>query len=240
MRKYRNWILGLGIIAAPGLAVAEASPFGREPQSVPRPAEGQANNQELADHVARTLRSAGLQGSSIDIAVDGGVVRLMGQTPDDRSKAMVSQLVGSLPGVRGVDNQLQVTRTEAPAPSPVRRAAFISPYGEPVSAIQQVEHSQPEFAPPPAPATEFIPPSAPPAESNQVMAERIGAALSSANLNGYQIQIRCLQGKVTLLGRVASPQIKMLADQTVRGVPGVTDLKNLLQVPFAGGRIPQC
>jgi osmotically-inducible protein OsmY len=220
MRKYRNWILGLGILAAPGLAVAEPSPFGNEPSSAHRPAAGQANNQEVAENIARALRSAKLPGSNIDITVSGGVATLSGQIADGHSKAMATQLVSSVPGVMRVDNQLQVPSAAAqPQQGGVKQAGFTAPFGQTGSNIEQVQHSQPAF---PAPA-------APAAPGNQVMAERIGAALSSANLSGYQIKIRYAQGTATLLGSVATPQQRAMAEEVVRNVPGVSSVDNQLQ-----------
>ena len=223
MRKYRNWILGLGIMAAPGLAVAE-HPFGKEPQPAQRPAAGQGSNQEVAENIARALRSAKLPGSNIDITVSAGVATLSGQIADNRSKGMATQLVSSVPGVLRVDNQLQVPQAAEPQQGGVKQAAFSAPFGQTDSQIEQVAHTQPAF-PTPAPA--------PPAASNQEMAEQIGAALSSAHLNGYQIKIRYTQGKATLLGSVSTPQQKALADQVVRNVPGVNSVENNLQVSAA-------
>ncbi len=215
MRKYRNWILSLGIVAAPGLAVAGPFPFGHQPQAAPESAE-QARNQELAENVARALRSSRLPGSNIDIAVLGGVVRLSGQIADEGSKAMATQLVGSIPGVMRVDNQLQVVAQPRPA-SDVKQAAFSQPAGRQDSEIQQVGLSQP-VAPVPVPM------------SNQEIAEQIGAALSAANLNGYKIKIRYAQGYATLMGSVATLQQKMVADEVVRNVAGVNAVDNQLEV----------
>ena len=126
MRKYRNWILSLGIVAAPGLAVAGPFPFGNKSKPAPESAAGQTNNQEVAENIARALRLARLPGSDIDITVSGGVATLSGQVADERSKAMATQFVGSVPGVVRVDNQLQVPGRPQPG-SEVRQAEFSTP-----------------------------------------------------------------------------------------------------------------
>lgn len=218
MRKYRNWILSLGIVAAPGLAVAEPSPFGNEPQTASRPAEGQTN-QQVAEGIAQALRTAKLPGSNIDITVTGGVAKLTGQIANDRFRAKATQIVAGVPGVKRVDNQLQVPAVNRPE-SGVQQAAFNNPFGE-EAPIQQVAHNQPAM---------MVPAPTPAAVDNQVMAERIGSALSSANLNGYQIKIRYVQGTATLAGTVATPEQKMKADQVVRSVAGVNAVDNQLQV----------
>ena len=212
MRKYRNWILSMGIVAAPGLAVAE-SPFGNEPtSSAPRPAAGQQNNQDVAENIARALRAAKLPGSNIDISVSGGVATLSGQIADARSKESATHLVSSVPGVVQVDNQLQVATAKRPANGPVQQAAFSSPFGETDSHIQQVSNNHP----------------APPASvDNQVMAERIGAALTNARLSGYDIKIRFIQGTATLAGSVGTPQQRILADQVCRTVPSMISLTGI-------------
>lgn len=221
MRKYRNWILSMGIIAAPGLAVAEQSPFGNEPtssSSAPRTGAGQQNNQEVAENIARALRSAKLPGSNIDISVAGGVATLSGQIADARSKEMATHLVSSIPGVTQVDNQLQMGSAARPARGSVQQAAFTSPSGQTESHIQQVSNAQA------APVS---------AADNQAMAERIGAALTNAHLSGYQIKIRYIQGTATLAGSVGTPQQRILADQVARSVPGVKAVDNQLQVHAA-------
>ena len=216
MRKYRNWILSLGIVAAPGLAVAGPFPFGHQRQSASESAAGQPSNQEMAENIARALRSSRLPGSNIDITVAGGVASLSGQIADEQSKAMATQLVGSVPGVVRVDNQLQVGAQSRPA-SGVHQAAFSRPSGQQDSEIQQVGLSLPP-APAPAPM------------SNKAVAQQIGAALAGANLTGYKIKIRFLQGYATLMGSVATLEEKMIADQVARHVPGVNAVDNQLEV----------
>lgn len=218
MRKYRNWILSMGIIAAPGLAVAEPSPFGNEPTSANRPAAGQHSNQETAENIARALRAAKLPGSNIDITVANGLATLTGQIADSRSKDTATHLVSSIPGVMKVDNQLQLPSATHPAQGPVTQAAFSSPFDQTESHIQQVSHPQPA---PPA------------AVDNQAIAERIGAALTNARLSGYQIKIRFIQGTATLAGSVGTPQQRIMAEQVVRTVPGVRAVDNQLQVQQA-------
>ena len=217
MRKYRNWILSLGIAAAPTLAVAEPSPFETQP-TAQAPAAGQFSNQEVAENIARALRSAKLPGSNIDITVSGGVAKLTGQIADGRSKAMATQLVSSVPGVNRVDNQLEVPG------GGVQQAAFNSPFGQERNQVQHVNHTLP-----PAP----VPVDGPAPENNQVMAERIGAALSKAQLSGYQIKIHFAQGTATLAGSVLSPAQKATADEVVRNIPGVNSVNNQLQVKSA-------
>ncbi len=105
-----------------------------------------------------------------------------------------------------------------PAKSPVQQAAFENPFDQTDSHIQQVSQTQP------APVSPV---------NNQAMAERIGSALKSANLAGYQIKIRYIQGTATLAGSVATPQQRIMADQVVRSVPGVKAVDNQLQVHAA-------
>ena len=224
MRKYRNWILSLGIVAAPSLAVAaEPSPFETQPaQKASAPASGQFSNQEVAENIARSLRSAKLPGSNIDISVSSGVAKLTGQIADDRAKAVATQLVSSVPGVKRVDNQLEV-------PSGIQQAAFESPFGQESNQIQQVANTIP-----PAP----VPVPSPAPENNQVMAERIGAALSKAKLTGYQIKIHYAGGAATLAGSVMSPDQKAKAEEVVKNVHGVSQVNNHLQVRSAAGPNP--
>jgi len=221
MRKYRHWILSLGIVAAPSLAVAESSPFGNEPQTASRPADGEMSNQSVAESIAAALGSAKLPGSNIDITVSGGVAKLSGQIADDRAKAMATQLVSNVPGVKRVDNLLETPTTGNPFGG-VQQAAFDAPFGQPKSKIQQVSNTIPAPAPVPLPA------SAP--EDNQQVAERVGAALSNANLSGYRIKIHVNGGVATLAGTVSNPQQHAMAGQLAQSVAGVNRVNNQLRV----------
>ena len=83
-------------MAAPGLAVAEPSPFGNEPQTAPRPATGQASNQEDAEDIARVLQLgeiAGFQHRHTGVRRRGHIDR-----PNCRhqSKALATQLVSGV------------------------------------------------------------------------------------------------------------------------------------------------
>jgi hypothetical protein len=133
--------------------------------------------------------------------------------------------VGGVQGVTKVDNQLQVPLAP-PVQGGVKQAGFDSPFGNTASNIQQVAHSQPA-------------PLAPAAPSNQVMAERIGAALSNAQLSGYQIKIGFAQGNATLLGSVGTPQQRVVAEQVARSVSGVRGVDNRLQVQAANPQMLQ-
>ena len=65
-------------------------------------------------------------------------------------------------------------------------------------------------------------------QGNQQMAEQIAGALRAAQFRGKGVQIRFQGGVVTLIGEVADPQTKALADQTVMQIPGVQGFDNQL------------
>ncbi|QDT38757.1 BON domain-containing protein [Stratiformator vulcanicus] len=155
MRKMTSWVLTLGLVASPTLALA--GPFGlsnplnmfrRGEQASAAPA---VNNQEMAEAIADALRSARLKGRGIEIEFQDGVVTLVGEVSDAGQKALASSVCSRVPGVQGVTNQMTVASpirqvsaetTAAPTKS-VQNAAFQSPFGE-KSAIETVAAHKPK------------------------------------------------------------------------------------------------
>lgn len=244
MLRYRNWILGLGIMAAPGVVWGGPNDFPTAPAKTTQAAK---SNQELANDVASVLRSARLAGSNIDIVCGNGTCKLTGQIANAQQKAMATKLVGKVPGVTRVDNQLSLIS----APSTVQQAGYDQ--RENSNFVQQVGFTKSSCgttgcADPScsscgtAPSMSAFPtPGAPngimqasansaPKVGNQEVAERIGVALRQSNLGDQPIVIRYKNGKVVLAGSVATKEQKALAEQVAGSVYGVGQVENQLQV----------
>ncbi len=73
------------------------------------------------------------------------------------------------------------------------------------------------------------------ANTNQASAEKIAASLAE-RFPGYDISVSYLNGKVRLVGQVASPDMSTRVLEQVQRVPGVkvTDIENGLQVASSG------
>lgn len=245
MLRYRNWILGLGIMAAPGVVWGGPNEF---PTAPAKTAQAARSNQELANDVAAVLRSARLAGSNIDIVCGNGVCKLTGQIANAQQKAMASKLVGTVRGVDRVDNQLELIASR----TPVQQAAYDQT--QKGNFVQQVGFTKPScgtsgctdpscgscgtapamsaFPTPGAPSNAIMQASAnsAPKVGNQEVAERIGVALRQANLGDQPIVIRYKNGKVVLAGSVATKEHKALAEQVAGSVYGVGQVENQLQV----------
>lgn len=214
MRKLREWILTLGVMAAVPSALM-AGPFSLP--SNPFKAE-KTTNQEVAERIAEALHSARLQGTDIQIEYNRGVATLMGNVSDASQKAKATAVVKEISGVKSVNNKLEVTAAE-PFNAGTRQAAYFGGPANPrFSGIQQVSGEEAAGV------------------SNQEIAENIAAALGNVGLSGYDIQISYQGGIATLSGAVASPQQRMLAEGVAAKVAGVNQVSNKLALPTAAPR----
>lgn len=74
---------------------------------------------------------------------------------------------------------------------------------------------------------------------NQKTAEGVAKALRAAKLNGYNIEVECKTGTVTLLGSVPNADQKALASQMAYRVPGVKSVDNRLAVTTKGEAVAE-
>ena len=222
MRKYGKWVLTLGLLAAtPGLTLA-AGPKSKVDE---KPAAGvkkttKTENQKVAEDIALAMRGK-VQGD-VNIEYKDGVATLSGSVNDPKIKEKASAIVSKVDGVSRVDNRLTVTEknrritakmSEQPAAKGGVVAANHESGGQRSRQVQQVNG---EVA---APAS---------AGGNQEVAEQIGAALSSANLDGYDVQIRYQNGIAILDGSVGTQAERANASRVVSSVPGVRSVNNRL------------
>jgi osmotically-inducible protein OsmY len=149
------------------LKILEAAPSngGGIQQVQHRTAPRRPSNDQMAAQVASALEQAQLAGADIDIQCQSGIVRLTGAVASTRDRAAASAIVGRLPGVQQVENNLQVTGglqaanfQDAAAPVPggpyaaatMPRGAMagmapIPAYGYPGGGASQVVFDQPNM-----------------------------------------------------------------------------------------------
>ncbi len=235
MRKYGKWALVLGLMAAtPSLGFA--APWSRTENGDKASSQAPASktqNQKVADDIAVALRNARLQGYDIEIEYKNGTAVLKGRVTDPKQKDKATQVLQKLPGVERVDNQLVLTtkptvseRLTADAPRGVQQASHSSA-GPRADRVKQINY---EPLPPE--------PAAAPAGSNQAVAEQIAAALTAANLDGYDIEIRYQNGVAMLGGSVGTSAERAAAERVVQQVPGVQGVQNQLRTTQEGPRGP--
>jgi len=189
MRRFQKW-LAAGILAmSPGLGFAaktiapEMITRGKSEPKAEAPGDEVAvtaksapsarsvapkigpSNQEVAQNIARALKSSNLSGYDIDIEFQNGVATLRGSVATGLQNMAATKAVANVKGVKRVENQLTVGARTASRPS-----------GDPRQAIQPVQYipavgaelaQSPPGAPPEAGAGEFaagpgMPPSPPP------------------------------------------------------------------------------
>lgn len=245
MRKYGKWVLTLGLLTAtPGLTLAAGAKS--QPEDKPAAAESKravkedsqkASNQKVANEIARAMRAKRIQG---DIAIEykNGVAVLSGTVEDPALREKATDAVKKVSGVQRVDNRLVVAEPQRPVRTPAdprtpeapNRVVSASHTASPFKAdrVQQVNGELPA-----------------PTGNAQEVAEEIAAALTAANLSGYDIEIRYQNGVALLEGNVQTQAERALAQKVVSDIPSVRSVANRLncaQEPAAapgGPRGPQ-
>ncbi len=227
MRRYRKWVLTLGMMAAtPGVSMAGPLPQlqaeGEQTQSATSTAQAtKQHNQQIAEAIAAALRAERLSGFDIEIGFKGGTATLRGKIANAEQKARAEQAIKAINGVAIVKNQLET----------IDGSTTAEPKQLPASNIEQTNHQGTALpAVPPAIPDEIVPVSQAAGAGNQEIANQIAGALGQADLKGYDIEIRFQNNTALLSGSVATPQQQQLATQVASEVAGVMMVDNRLTV----------
>lgn len=215
MRKYGKWALTLGLLAAaPGITLADGGPAPAAAKQA-----GKSYNQQTAEKIAEALRRERLAAYEVDIEFKDGIATIKGEIATKKQKQRVHDVVAKVPGVTQVDD----SRLALSAKKSYSNRLKAAPAGGVVQAghqggrdnrVQQVNHEA----------------GAESQEQKQAMAEEIGAALSGANLDGYDIGIKYQGGVALLEGSVPTNAQRAHAEHVASTVPGVRSVANNLQV----------
>ena len=253
MKRYRKWVLTLGIMAVtPGITMAGPLDFfsKKSEQSSSTAVSGKiSNNQKVANDIADALRQARLTGYNMEIEFNKGVAVLSGKIPTAAQKAQATRLISRVEGVTRVDNRLVVSEaagnpTASTAPgtpqkslNPFRRAGDIvqtSASADPFlkGSLQQAQFEQSVENRRSNVQTVSHQAAAPRGAgvSNQQMAEQLAKALGPALASAHEVEIRFKNGTAILQGSIGSPREKQMATQIAQRVPGVKAVDNRLQV----------
>jgi len=217
MRKYGKWALTLGLLAtAPGITLADSRPAPAATKQA-----GKTYNQQTADKIAEALRKERLAAYDVGIEFKDGIAIIKGSIANKKQKQRVREVAGKVPGVTQVDDsQLALLpkktltdRLSSGSSGGVVQAGHQGETRE--NRVQQVNFEEDPQAG---------------LQNNQAVAEQIGAALSGANLDGYDIGIRYQNGVALLEGAVPTNAQRAQAEQIAAGIPGVRSVANRLDV----------
>ena len=252
MRKYGKWVLTLSLLAAtPGMTFAAgAKSKDAKPSAGTR--ASRTDNQRVAEDIANALRGK-VQGE-ISIEYKEGTAVLSGSVADPKVREKAAELAGKVSGVSSVDNRITLTEKKRSMTDRLRGGGDAAADGvlqaghagdtSKRSRVKQVNGEVPSPAPASQPAAqgrEAV------ASGNQEIAQQIGEVLTSAQLDGYDIQIRFQNGVAMLDGSVGTQAERAAASRAASSVPGVKSVANRLrcteeaaaQFAQAGGPGPQ-
>jgi osmotically-inducible protein OsmY len=230
MRKYGKWALTLGMLAAtPGLTrSAAAHGQAQPPAAAQQPAK--TYNQQMAEKIAEALRAQRLAAYEVQIEFKDGVATIKGQIADKKQKKRAHDAVAKLPGVTQVDDSRLAILPKPTLSDRMRgKPSHVVQAGHQAAGkdnrVRQVNVEEQ------GPATSL--------HENQRVANEIGAALSQASLDGYDLEIRFQNGVALLEGKVATNGQRAQAEQIAGSVPGVRSVANRLQVTDERQLAPQ-
>jgi hypothetical protein len=145
MRRYHQWLAALGLLAVtPGVTLAGPLNSNKKAPAQAATQAAASNPQVLADQVAAALAAARLDraGNSVDVQVNGSVAILSGTVSSQKDLSTALNAASRVPGIRRVENRLQVPRTQPAQAAQAARpngtaAATRSRTRRPASAVQQ-------------------------------------------------------------------------------------------------------
>ena len=248
MRKYGKWVLTLSLLAAtPGLNFA-ASTKSKESKPAAGTRAARTDNQRVAEAIANALKGK-VQGE-ISIEYKDGTAVLSGSVSDPKIRDRATELAGKVSGVSKVDNRLALTEKKKGLAQRLRGGDSEGTANSVVQAGHAGDTAKRGRVKPvkaEVPAEEAVSPAsaestAAAGVSNQEIAQQIGDVLTSAHLDGYDIQIQFQNGVAMLEGTVGTQAERAAAERAAKSVPAVQRVTNRLRCadgmaagPNAGG-----
>jgi osmotically-inducible protein OsmY len=84
----------------------------------------EVDNQAMADRIAGALRSSRFAGQGVEIQFQEGVAMISGAVADPQRRSDASAIISRVPGVKRVDNQLEVVATQRRAARPIQQVQY--------------------------------------------------------------------------------------------------------------------
>lgn len=222
MRKYGKWALTLGLLAATPAFTVAATRQARDDEQPAAKQPAKSYNQQMAEKIAAALKAERLAAFDVDIEFKDGTAVISGSIADPKQKQRARKAISGVAGVTQIDDsRLAVlpkrTTSDRLSGKPVNGVVQAGGQREAgrQNRVQQVNHEEDRSAA---------------IQNNQQVADQIGSALSSARLDGYDIEIHYQNGVAMLAGRVPTNAQKAQATHVASQVPGVRDVANRLQV----------
>lgn len=212
MRRNVLGLLLIGSLAATGCSRQDAAETRQQAAQAGQTVTAEAGDAWVTTKVeARFFASPEVKGRHIDVDTRNGVVTLTGQVDTDATRQQALALARDVDGVREVRDQLRVAAPAAVATTGDRPA-------EPATAANSGE----------------------PVSDDQLTARVQSGFYRDDDLRRSSIDVAAASGVVTLKGTVASEDRRRQALSVARQVPGVTDVRDELQVdptvpPLPGG-----
>ncbi|WP_459555173.1 BON domain-containing protein [Lacunimicrobium album] len=157
--------------AAPPRGMITQASYDDTPLAAPAPPAG-VSNQAMAQQIAQAMEMAGIQGQDMEIRFKSGTATIIGAVFSPEQRMVAEQVVGQVPGVGAVDNQLQV------AGGAPMQAAYPQPGMPPMQGMPQMQGMPPMQGMPAMPAS-YQQGMAPPAG---MMPPSPGYSASSSNM----------------------------------------------------------
>ncbi len=145
MRRFRKWVVTLGILgAAPGMAMA-----GLPKLHVPNFAGSRptvvSQDAGAAERISKALKAGHFKGADIHVQFENGTAVLTGTVQSELQKMQVEALTKAVSDVKRVVNKLTVAEPQRPRLLPVRTGQEVSRGAAP-SQIRTVSHETAEPA----------------------------------------------------------------------------------------------
>lgn len=84
----------------------------------------EADNQAMADEIAGALRGSKFSGQGIEILFQNGVATISGNVSDPQRRSAATQIISRVPGVKRVDNQLEVVAAQRRSSRPIQQVQY--------------------------------------------------------------------------------------------------------------------
>lgn len=97
------------------------------------PAAEAPDNQVMADRIAQALRASKFAGQGVEIQFQDGVATISGSVADPARRSSAATIISRVPGVKRVDNQLQVMAAQQPRQArPIQQVQYAEQGGGPL------------------------------------------------------------------------------------------------------------
>ncbi|QDV43672.1 periplasmic protein [Stieleria neptunia] len=225
-----------------GLAIAAITALG--------PASAFGGDREIAEEIMTRLKgsrdSGVLKDFTLDMKVDQGVVLFRGSVSESEQKQLVLSAAEGVEGIAKVVDEVAVKAAKPAEPQAVEPAVAESDQSlrnmlsadlfQPSEGIAEAPQSVAalEIAPGQIQTTAAVELAAPAGMSDQQVVagvvQALGAAQKDGRLKGFGVDVKCLDGIVSIEGRAGSPEQRQRIISIAESAPGVQGIDQAITV----------